>query len=366
MEASISEVTLDPIERISGQGFLRAKVKNAGALVAYELAENIYRIIVWSDQWHFVTAHRITLGETPGIVHEGVLLQNGLKIPDGAAISPDHKWISITNHVHGEVLLFKNTDKLNKQSEPDARLTGLVCPHGVDFDPSGNIWVVDAPSPYLTGYLQPERGWSGMVSPSHTIRMMDNYTFYRGRYDAREGGIKGIYINPATEVVITTHKFGMLEFHDLNVLKTSFSPVDLEQLDHLQRERDTDVDTGKAEVMMRNWTVPNRLWEATPSIRKKMLDILSRVKPKLKKMRLHRINLNSQESIFDPKGPVVSMTTNSVRIQFVHLAIESIAQGNLKPRKMILRISDPEFFKSVPQRLRALLLVDWRSSFAMS
>jgi len=139
MEASISEVTLDPIERISGQGFLRAKVKNAGSLVAYELAENIYRIIVCSDQWHFVTAHRITLGETPGIVHEGVLLQNGLKIPDGAAISPDHKWISITNHVHGEVLLFKNTDKLNKQSEPDARLTGLVCPHGVDFDPSGNI-----------------------------------------------------------------------------------------------------------------------------------------------------------------------------------------------------------------------------------
>jgi len=70
-----------------------------------------------------------------------------------------------------------------------------------DFDPSGNIWVVDASSPYLTGYLQPERGWSGMVSPSHTIRMMDNDTFYRGRYDTREGGIKGIYIEPReTEV----------------------------------------------------------------------------------------------------------------------------------------------------------------------
>ncbi|MDA0349740.1 MAG: hypothetical protein O3C43_21940 [Verrucomicrobia bacterium] len=354
LKSSPKEVHLQPLGIINGEGYLRAKVKTPGSVVSYEMGENQYRIIVCSDQWNFVTSHRIILGESLKIVNEGILIENELKIPDGIDVSPDHEWLAISNHVHGEVLIFKNNSELNRKTEPVARLRGTVCPHGVHFDKKGNLYTVDAASPYLTVYQKPIDGWRGSKDPSFSVCMMNNDTFYTGRYDAREGGIKGIHIDHSTEVMVTTHKFGMLEFHDLTTLEAMSEPVDVDQLNELCQERNSDLVRRKSDVLKRKWTLTRRLCEELPPITVRVPDILSRIGPKLTKIRLHRINVNSKESILDPSGPVVSLTTHSVRIHFAHLAIESIALGTLKPRKIILWLSDTEANQSLPPTLQRL------------
>lgn len=356
VDASVKEVRLEPLASLNGKGYLRAKVKSPGSLDSYSIGDDQYRIVVCNDQWNFVSAHRISLGNnSPRVTTEGILIEKGLVIPDGAAVSPDYRWIAITNHVHGEVLMYENNSRLNRKTEPVAHLNGLICPHGLDFDPQGNLWVVDASTPYLTTYRKPDQGWSGTVSPAQSIRMMDNETFYRGRYDAREGGIKGIYIDPISEVAITTHKLGMLEFHDLLTLRATSDPVDTGQFEDLRRVRDADVAHKKTKVIRRQWTWSRRFREVLPPVGEKLGDVASRIGPKLTKIRLHRINQSSKDSILDPAGPVVSMTTYAPRIPFVHLAIESIARGSLKPRKLVLWISDPEILNGLPPTLERLV-----------
>ncbi len=53
-------------------------------------------------------------------------------------------------------------------------------------------------------------------------------------------------------------------------------------------------------------------------------------------------------------GPVVSLTTHGSRIQTVHLAIESIARGHLRPSRLILWLDDASIYSNPPRALRRL------------
>jgi hypothetical protein len=58
--------------------------------------------------------------------------------------------------------------------------------------------------------------------------------------------------------------------------------------------------------------------------------------------------------ITHPGGPVVSMTTYGNRIQSVHLAIESIGQGQIRPSRVILWIDDASLVDNLPIGIRRL------------
>ncbi len=53
-------------------------------------------------------------------------------------------------------------------------------------------------------------------------------------------------------------------------------------------------------------------------------------------------------------GPDVSLTSYGERLSTVHLAIESIARGEVKPRALYLWIDDPERLATLPRSLRRL------------
>ncbi|MCU1526298.1 MAG: hypothetical protein JWP75_61, partial [Frondihabitans sp.] len=51
-------------------------------------------------------------------------------------------------------------------------------------------------------------------------------------------------------------------------------------------------------------------------------------------------NHMSRRAIVAPGGPVVSLTSYSRRVLFVHLAIESIARGTMRPSRLILWLDE--------------------------
>jgi hypothetical protein len=59
---------------------------------------------------------------------------------------------------------------------------------------------------------------------------------------------------------------------------------------------------------------------------------------------LRLTNRFSRAPVIHEEGPVVSLTTHGVRILTVHLALESIARGSVKPSRMILWLDDEAEF----------------------
>jgi hypothetical protein len=65
-------------------------------------------------------------------------------------------------------------------------------------------------------------------------------------------------------------------------------------------------------------------------------------------------SMYARERVTHPGGPVVSLTTYGERVNTVHLTIESIARGQMRPSRMILWIDDTAIFYDLPLGVRRL------------
>ncbi len=54
-------------------------------------------------------------------------------------------------------------------------------------------------------------------------------------------------------------------------------------------------------------------------------------------------------------GPIVSLTTHGVRLGVVHLALESIARGTLRPSRLVLWLGSEDFAAHLPKTLQRLV-----------
>jgi DNA-binding beta-propeller fold protein YncE len=145
-----------------------------------------------------------------------ILLRKGLSIPDGVAVNTDRRWISVSNHNSHSVLLFENTPRLNRRSEPLGILSGVNYPHGVLFSPDDRFVVVaDAGTPNVRIYAKDGGSWQGLRYPVKSVRVMDDQTFLRGRKNPEEGGPKGIDVDSHANVLVTTSTEQTLAFYDM-------------------------------------------------------------------------------------------------------------------------------------------------------
>jgi hypothetical protein len=318
------------------------------------MAPNRYRLLVCNNHWNAITAHRVSLGRSIEIHNEGVLIENRLKIPDGVSISPDAAWIAISNHVDGEVLVYGNTASLHRGTPPAAVLTGLVCPHGVRFTSDGRILVADAGSQYLHAFKSTSGSWTGVQEPTTSVRVMDDETFYSGRYDSREGGIKGIALDNSNRVLVTTHKRDVLGFHDLTRLLSGADHVDSDEMAELRRQRDWSLNRSKRDVLNRRWTFGTRVTHGFSNFPQRFRQRIAAARTRSTLYRLSLRNRRSSESLLDPAGPVLSMTTQPHRLELVHYAIESIARGTRKPSRLHLWITDEKSYSHLPSTLQRL------------
>ena len=347
------ECNIKPMKTINGKGLLLAKVISPGSLDCYKIADDCYRVLVCNNHWHVVTSHTIQIGNSIRIRNHGVLIEQAIKIPDGICVSMDHTWIAVSNSLTGEILIYHHTPDLNKKTPPTAILRGMVCPHGIRFTADGRrLFAVDAASPNLYVFECTSGGWDGVQDPSQSIRLLDDESFYAGRFDLRDGGVKGLEIDRSNTVLLTTCWNDVMGFYDLNEILVRRSEVNRDDMIELCRDRDRSFEEQRCDVLKQQWNFSWRIRHALfPKGRWQRFK--ERVPVGVRMGHLYLRNRWSRETLLDPSGPALSLTTHGYRLELVFYAIESIGLGSKKPSRITLWLDEAAYEKP-PETLRRL------------
>ena len=190
-----------------------------GSVAVTRVEDDVCEVLICNNRGHTVTRHRLDCDAGRAIRHSEVLLQKYLRIPDGVSVSPDRRWIAVSNHTTHNVLLYEKSPALNADAEPDGILRGVHYPHGLRFSADGrHLFVADAGAPYLHIYAQHPDQWRGVRHPIATVRIMDDAVFGRGRHNPEEGGPKGLDIDARSNVLVVTSECQPLAFFDVPAL----------------------------------------------------------------------------------------------------------------------------------------------------
>lgn len=100
---------------------------------------------------------------------------------------------------------------------------------------------------------------------------------------------------------------------------------------------------------------PTPLEFALDAVRRRSVRGLKRAIRPIWMRRLAARNEQSRESLLDPDGPVVSLTTYGQRLAGVHYTIESIGSGTCRPSRMMLWIGHDLLATGLPEPLQRLL-----------
>ena len=341
---------------IAGQGLLTSKVMTPGSVDCCQLSGNRYRIFVCNNYSHLVTSHIVDLTHGVKIEHEGVRMKKSLRIPDGISISPDQKWIAVSNHVHGQAVIFENKPNLNKSTPSANVLEGPICPHGLRFSPDGKkLYVADAATQYLFIYETEDGDWRTLQNPPRTIKVVDEGTFYYGQYGLKEGGVKGIDIDETNSFLISTHRMGVIELYDVEALKNVIHEINEAEFEEQRQLRNETFADDNNSWLSNHWPFGLRMAHFVLHNRYlKPSNYLLKLNEHLMLRSLKLKNRVSDKIMTDPDGPVVSLTSHGERIDTVFYTIESIRHGSIKPSRVILWLDEEEKDKPLPEALQRL------------
>ncbi len=199
---------------IAGWPTDRTTLLNApGSVAVTRLEGGACEVLVCNNNGHTVTRHRLDRDANHTLRHSAILLQKHLDIPDGVTVSPDRRWIAVSNHSAHNVLLYENSPTLGSDAEPDGILRRVAYPHGLRFSADGrHLFVADAGAPHLHIYARDPDEWFGVRHPVATVRVMDDVVFERGRANPQEGGPKGLDIDASSRVLVVTSECQPLAF----------------------------------------------------------------------------------------------------------------------------------------------------------
>ena len=190
-----------------------------GSVAVTRLEHGACEVLICNNNGHTVTRHLLDRDAGGAIRHSEILLQKYLDIPDGVSVSPDRRWIAVSNHTTHNVLLYERSPALNAAVEPDGILRRVAYPHGLRFSADGSLlFVADAGAPYLHIYAQDADQWRGVRHPVATVRIMDDAAFERGRHNPEEGGPKGLDLDAGSNVLVVTSESQPLAFFDVPAL----------------------------------------------------------------------------------------------------------------------------------------------------
>ena len=354
-DSQTGEVNYTQVRTIGGTSLLAARVLSPGSLDSYEMSPGIHRLLVCNNYWNAVTAHDIEVSDRPRVRNRGVLIEEGLSLPDGIGISPDRKWIGISNHLKGEAAIYANGPGLDRRQPPTAFLSGIASPHGIRFSPDGSrILVADAASPFLHLYERPEGGWSGRLRPTTSLRVLNDDEFFAARTSAREGGIKGLDFHASVPVLVTTRIGQPLRFHHLDALLLHPGRADDPLLAKLSEEAIEAAVRARSHVLDRRWSPGSRGAHALKLLRRRVARGIGRAVLGARLVRFRLINRFSKRRLLDPGGPHVSLTTHGLRLPEVYKTIESVGLGQCKPSRLILWVDDRGVFLDPPDSLKRL------------
>jgi len=177
------------------------------------------QIFICCNNLNTVTVHDCRLQQGAVETSEGtVVMQVGVEVPDGVALSRDGRWMAVSDHHHHRVIVHRRPG----DAEPCVlRDIDLSYPHGLCFDPTGRVlYVADAGQRYVHIFVGAS-GWDKSIDRS-TFKLLavDADAFERtrkaksGPNSALEGGIKGIDVDPSGRILATTCRNQTLRFFE--------------------------------------------------------------------------------------------------------------------------------------------------------
>lgn len=355
IDDEICTLNLEPEKVISGDGLLTAKVTTPGSVHPLQISENSYRIFICNNHRHTITSHDIELNDRIKVANNGILIENSLRFPDGISISPDGRWIAISNHDYGQVALYENNSSLNKHTPPSETLDGPVCPHGICFNSDdGKLVVTDAATQYIYIYESENGNWGKVIRSPRAVKLLDDDTFYYGKTGLKDGGVKGIAIDKSNSILITTHRMEVLGFYNLEKINKVRHEPEKKVITEYSRLRDETLKKTNRSLLFKYWPQGIPLVQAIrnnkylkPSYYK------SEVQNTFILGRLKFNNRWSGETLTDSSGPVLSLTSHGKRLETVFYTIESIRRGDVKPSRVILWL-DNEDKNNLPDTLKRL------------
>jgi len=213
-EPRVPSLEVLPIARWPADG---TTLLNApGSVAVTRVDDDACEVLICNNGGHTVTRHRVGGDAGRSLRHSEILLQKFLDIPDGVSLSPDRRWIAVSNHTTHNVLLYEHSPTLSADAEPDGILRRVAYPHGVRFSADGrHLFVADAGAPYLHIYAQDSDEWRGVRHPVASVRIMDDAVFERGRHNPEEGGPKGLDLHAGSDILVVTSEHQPLAFFEV-------------------------------------------------------------------------------------------------------------------------------------------------------
>ncbi|NND49690.1 MAG: hypothetical protein HKN60_05505 [Rhizobiales bacterium] len=205
---------VDAVREVSGSHF--GRIRTPGSVAVSKAGNGKITLLVCNNYVHTVTRHVLSAGPKYRVRKNRTLLKQGLKIPDGIALSHDQRWIAVSNHARNCIHVFDAATRLDRNSAPAAVLRNANFPHGLRFTNDGShILVADAGAPLIHVYQRGGADWQGDYGPSHSAIVLDDPVFQRGRYSPEEGGPKGIDIDRSGRILALTCEHLPLAFFEL-------------------------------------------------------------------------------------------------------------------------------------------------------
>src|SRR4029453_4081729 len=205
-----------PIARWPANG--TTLLNTPGSVPPPRVKGDVGEVLICNNWGHTVTRHLLDRAAGGAIRKSEILLHKYLNLPDGVSVSPDRRWIAVSNNTTHNVLLYENSPALNSDAKPDGILRCIYHPHGLRFSADGrHLFVADAGAPYLHIYAQDPDQWRGVRRPLATVRIMDEAVFQRGRCPGN-GGPKGLDIDACSDILVVTSEYQPFAFFDVPLL----------------------------------------------------------------------------------------------------------------------------------------------------
>lgn len=206
-------------ERTIGRIGLFHKLRSPGSVCVVQETGKNPELLACNTFHHRVSCHPLSSNRLVDRMQSHILLADGLEIPDGVAVSPDLRFIAISNHDRHCVSIFDRSVKLGPESPATGTLSGVIHPHGLRFSPNGRqLYVADAGQPLVHKFDAPDHNWAGGRMPTKSVSVLSEKVFFAGRSNAAEGGPKGIDLDATGEILAMTCEKQPLAFFSTKLL----------------------------------------------------------------------------------------------------------------------------------------------------
>jgi WD40 repeat protein len=209
---------LDPFRTISKIG-KRQPLQSPGSVAVVKRGIWAFDIFACNTFHNRVSAHRIRPAFPERFDIGWIAAEAGLDIPDGVAVSPDGRFLAISNHNNHCVSIFELRAKQGPNAKIAGTLSGPSYPHGLRFSPDGkSIYVADAGKPMVYKFDAPDGNWAIDTLPSKSVQVLSDQVFLAGRHNDQEGGPKGLDLDRTGSIMAITCEEQPLAFFSVERL----------------------------------------------------------------------------------------------------------------------------------------------------